>query len=111
MAELGSDSVVDLEKETDVAWVGRQYLLSCSCADSRLGMHKSISRAVALVIAIARCRSSLRFDQVLQLIHEFFYVLEIEVNRGKTNIGHLVVAAQTIHDQLTEFAGFSLPLR
>src|SRR5580704_808937 len=52
----------------------------------------------------------LGFYQVSQLVHEFFDIFEIQVDRGETDIGYLVVAPQAIHDELTEFAGLALAL-
>jgi len=46
-----------------------------------------------------------------QLSHEFLHIFKIQINRGEANICHFVVPPQTIHDQLTEFAGFTLALR
>src|ERR1039457_2850522 len=58
----------------------------------------------------ANLRRLLALDQIFQLFEEFFYVLEVEVDRGKTNVGHFVVAAQAVHDEFAQFAGLALPL-
>ena len=51
-----------------------------------------------------------RLQQILQLHHELLYVLEIQINRGKAHIRDFVIAPQSVHDQLAQFAGLALAL-
>src|ERR1700686_421319 len=50
------------------------------------------------------------FQQILQLRHEFLDVFEVEIDRCESYIRDFVVAAQAVHNQLADFAGFALPL-
>ena len=50
------------------------------------------------------------FQQVFQFGHEFLYVFEVEIDGCESYIRDFVVAAQAVHDQLADFAGFSLAL-
>src|ERR1700687_1640973 len=50
------------------------------------------------------------FQQVFQLGHEFLDVFKIEIDRGESYIRDFVVAAQAVHDEFADFAGFALAL-
>src|SRR5450631_3571797 len=50
------------------------------------------------------------FEQVLQLRHEFLHVFEIEIDGGEPYVRDLVITAQAVHDELTDFAGLALAL-
>src|SRR5262245_41130197 len=47
-------------------------------------------------------------EQGLQLFQELVDVLELAVDRGEPNVGHLVEIAQLAHDQLTDELGGDL---
>src|SRR5208282_1416373 len=53
----------------------------------------------------------LHFHQILQLIHELFHILEIQIYRRESHVGDLVVFPEPIHDQLAQLAGLALTLR
>jgi len=50
-----------------------------------------------------------RLQQIFQFGHEFLHVFEVEIDRGEPYVSDLIVAAQTVHDELADFAGFALP--
>src|SRR5450631_1628901 len=50
------------------------------------------------------------FEQVLQFRHEFLHVFEVEIDGGEPYVRDLVITAQAVHDELTDFAGLALAL-
>src|SRR5208337_158683 len=67
-------------------------------------------------LSILRPGFALRFggvlglEQVLQFGHEFLHVFEVEIDGRKPYISDFVVAAETVHDQLADFAGLAFTL-
>jgi len=44
--------------------------------------------------------------QTLDFVDEFLDVAELAVNRGETNIGHLIETAQMLHDFVSDGSGW-----
>src|SRR5262245_43966390 len=60
----------------------------------------------------SRWRFLLAFlDQSLHLVHELRDVLELPIDRGEADVGHLVELLQMLHDQIAQLEGRDLLLR
>jgi hypothetical protein len=51
-----------------------------------------------------------RFQEVFEFRHEFLNVFEVEIDGCESDIRDFVVAAEAVHDQFADFAGFALTL-
>src|ERR1700733_14435941 len=67
-----------------IVW-GRGQRFSCTA------MSTSLLRAV--------------FQQAFQLVHEFLYVLEVEIDGGEADVGDFVELLEMIHQQAANFRG------
>src|SRR5216683_740223 len=50
------------------------------------------------------------FQQIFKLGHEFLHVFEVQIDGCEPYIRDFVVAAEAVHDELADFAGFALAL-
>src|SRR6267143_260150 len=50
-------------------------------------------------------------EQILQLAHEFLYILEVHVHRCKSHVRDLVQLLETVHDHFADFGGGQLAFR
>src|SRR5216684_2499252 len=50
------------------------------------------------------------FQQIFKLGHEFLHVFEVQIDGCEPYIRDFVVAAEAVHDELADFAGFALTL-
>src|ERR1700676_286854 len=50
------------------------------------------------------------FQQTLQLGHELFDILEVQIDGSETNIGNLVELLDAVHQEFSDFASLALAL-
>src|SRR5271155_854172 len=70
---------------------------------------KDLRRGCLAGVEILFLRAILQ--QPLQFVHEFLYVLEIQINRRKPNVGDLVQLLQMAHQQAADFRRGALAIR